>query len=263
MRRICLLNQKGGVGKTTTAVSLAAILAEVHKWRVLLIDLDPQANATRWLGVDAEADGQGKAIFEAYCGSGELLSHVVPTKTPGLDLLPGSSWLVGLERSLCTQPAAEFFLRDELAGTEERWDLIVIDCQPALNLPVIASLVACDDVLVPVETSGMSLEGLSKLTKTIARIQMHLNPNLSLGGILPCRTRRTTNAQTTLERLRQVFPAETFDTIIRENVRLEEAWSYQTPIHSYDPKSNGTQDYLAVTAELLSRWNNEQGAAVA
>jgi chromosome partitioning protein len=263
MRRICLLNQKGGVGKTTTAVSLAAILAEVHQWRVLFIDLDPQANATRWLGVDAESNGQGKAIFDAYCGSGDLLSHVVPTQTPRLDLLPGSSWLVGLERSLCTQPAAEFFLRDALAGSEERWDLIVIDCQPALNLPVIAALVACDDVLVPVETSGMSLEGLSKLTNSIARIRMHLNPNLSLGGILACRARRTSNAQTILERLRQVFPSEVFETVIRENVRLEEAWSYQTPIHSYDPKSNGTKDYLDVTSELLARWNKQEGAAVA
>jgi chromosome partitioning protein len=260
VRTLAVTNQKGGSAKTTTAVNLAAALAEKGK-RVLVVDLDPQASASSWLGVK---DG-GKGLYEVFADNGNLADLARETDVPGLALVPASGWLVGLERALAGEPGAETIFRRALRRLpRNRWDFVFVDCPPSLGFLAVSALVACEEVLVPVEASTLALAGLAALVQTVERVQDRLNPDLRLSAVLVCRVDSKTNLSRELvERLRERFGALVFRTVIRETVRLREAWSFSQPVTVYASRSPGAEDYRAVAAEILKRTNPRTTAKVA
>lgn len=249
-RVIALSNQKGGSGKTTTSVSLAAALA-ARKRKVLLLDLDPQASASHWLG---HRDA-GKETLEAFIGDGRLFDNIRSTSTPRLELVPSSSWLFGIEKALAGEVGAETILRRQLGDREEgRWDYILMDCPPNLGILTVSALTAADEILVPVEAHVMALSGLAQLMKTVELVQTRLNPQLQISGILPCRVdSRTRHSQEIVQHLRERFGDRVFQTVIRENVRLAECPSFSCSILEYAKSSNGAEDYLALAREVLAQ----------
>lgn len=244
------MNQKGGSGKTTTAVNLAAALGELGK-RTLVIDLDPQASATTWLGVK---DG-GRGLLDALTnGGGRLDELVLQTSAQGVDLVPSSTWLVGAERALASEVGAETVFRSLLKKLPDRWDFLLVDCPPSLGLLAVSALVATSEILVPVEVSPLALGGLANLTETVDKARERLNPELEISGVLACRVDMRTNLSAeVLDRLRAHFGKRVFQTVIRENVRLRECASFGKPITTYDPRSSGSEDFRAVARELLRR----------
>ena len=248
-RLIAITNQKGGSGKTTSAVNLAAALAE-GKHQVLLVDLDPQASASTWLGVK---DG-GRGLLDLLTEGGKLIDLVRQTNAPGVDLIPSSSWLVGVEKALAGEVAAETILRSHLANLPVQWKYILLDCPPALSLLTVNALAAAREVLVTVEAHVMALHGLARLIQTVGVIRERLNPELEITGILPCRVDvRTRHAQDVMEELRTRFGKLVFKTVIRENVRLAECPSFGQPITQYAPESHGAEDYRALAREILAQ----------
>lgn len=258
MRTVAVAMQKGGSAKTTTAVNLAAALAEKGK-RVLVVDVDPQANATSWFGIrDA-----GKGLFAAICENGSVSDILVPTAASGVDLVPSSAWLVGAEKALASEVGAETILRRRLKAVAGTYDVALIDTPPTLGILTVGALVAADEVLVPVEAHVMALNGLAQLLRTVGTVRDRLNEDLRLLGIVACRVdARTRHAQDVVEELRKRFPAEVFRTAVRENVRLAEAPSFGQPVTAYDPRSTGAEDYRALADEVLGRWK-KQGAGKA
>ena len=249
MRTIAVTNQKGGSGKTTTAVNLAAALGEKGR-RVLVVDLDPQASASAWLGVK---DG-GKGLLEVFTGEARLEDLVVPTSAEGVDLVPSSAWLANAEKALAGEPGAETVLRRAVARLGNRWDFVLIDCPPALGLLTVSALTAADEVLVPLEASAMALAGLAGLTRTVELVADRLNPGLSIAAVLACRVDVRTNlSKDVVDSLRASLGEKVMKTVVRENVRLREAWSFAQPITVYDTRSAGAEDYRAAAAELLRR----------
>ncbi len=253
MKTIAVAMQKGGSGKTSTTVNLAAALAEKGK-RVLVVDADPQANATSWLGIrDA-----GKGIFACLCENGSIDDILVQTGTKGVDLVPSSAWLVGAEKALAGEVGAEALLRGKLAAVAGSYDAVLVDTPPTLGILTISALVAADEVLVPVEAHIMALNGLVQLLDTVETVQKRLNEGLRVLGIVACRVdARTRHALEVVEGLRDRFPAEVFKTIIRENIRLAEAPSFGQPITAYDGKCAGAEDYRALAGEVLARWKRK------
>lgn len=255
MRAIAIVNQKGGTGKTTTTVSLGAALAERGR-RVLLIDLDPQHSTTTWLAVE----DVGKGVFDLFAEPErtETQSLVRPTATDNLYLLGASVWLVGAEKALSNQPGAETILREklgELDGTQ--FDYVLLDCSPNLGVLTVNALTAVREVLVPVECHVMGLQGLAQLLQTVEIVRKRLNPSLRIAGILACRLdNRTKHGPETVAILRCRFH-QTFQTVIRENVRLAECPSMGEPITAYAPSSSGAEDYRALAEELLSEERRE------
>lgn len=248
MRTLAIAMQKGGSGKTTTAVNLAAALAERGQ-RVLVVDIDPQANATSWFGVT----DVGKGIFTCLCENGSIEGVLRNTETLGVDLAPSSTWLVGAEKTLAHEIGAETLLRRRLRSLKERWDMVLIDTPPTLGVLTVNALVAADAVLIPVEAHVLALNGLAYLLRTVEAVRERLNEGLGLAGLVACRVdARTRHALEIVEELRKRFPKETFRTVIRENIRLAEAPSFGQPITLYDPKSSGAEDYRALADELLS-----------
>lgn len=248
MRTIAVMNQKGGSAKTTTTVNLAAALAIIGK-KILVVDLDPQANATTWLGA-----ANGKGVFEVLTGEKKLLDIVQASTSAGVDAAPGSAWLAGAERTLAGEVGAEFVFRKALEWLPEKWDVILVDCPPAIGLLSISALAACGEVIVPCEARTMALSGLAGLIQTLERVKDRLNPKLVLSGIVACRVDgRTKLSEEVVATLRDRFGDDVFRAVVRENVRLAEAPSFAKSIFDYDPKSTGAKDYTAVAKELLAR----------
>jgi chromosome partitioning protein len=248
MRTIAITNQKGGSGKTTTSVNLAAALGEKGK-QVLLIDLDAQASSSTWYGVN---DG-GKGLFEVFTGNVNLSDLVHKTATHGVDLVPSSSWLVGTDKSLAGEVGSEIILRRQLERLpKDRWDFVLLDCPPALGILTVNALAAAKEVLVPVEAHVLALNGLADLLKTLGVVKERLNPSLEITGILACRVDyRTRHALEVVEMLRTRFGKQVFKTVIRENVRLAESPSFSQPITQYDPGSHGAEDFRSLAAEII------------
>lgn len=248
MRTIAVLNQKGGSGKTTTAVNLAATLAEVGQ-RVLLIDLDPQASASLWYGFKEK----GKALFEVLTEDLEVERAIEKTEIEGLSFLPSSSILASVERTLANEVACESILKNKFHQMKEKaWDFVLIDCPPTLGVLSLNALTFANEVLIPVEAHVMALHGLVQLLKTISVVKQRLNPSLEIAGILACRVDlRTNHSQEVLKQLNSRFEGKVYKSIIRENVRLAEAPLHLKPINRYDTSCNGSHDYRKLTQEIL------------
>lgn len=244
--------QKGGSGKTTTTVNLAAALAEAGQ-RVLVVDTDPQANATTWLSASTD----GKGMFACLCENASIASIAIKSSAPGVTVAPATRWLVGAERSLAAEVGAETILRRRLAAVAGAYDVALIDTPPTLGVLTIGALVAADEVLIPVATHVLALNGLAQLMETVGVVRDRLNDRLRVLGILACRLdARTRHAVEVLEELRKRFPKETLKTAIRENIRLAEAPSFGVPITLYDGKSAGAEDHRALAAEIMQRWKD-------
>jgi len=251
MARIyALANQKGGVGKTTTAVSLGAYLANRGK-RVLLVDLDPQANATSSLGIDKNE--LERSIYDVLISSVPVDTVLVVTSQRGLDLLPSAPALAGADVELVEIPGRESRLAKALAAVSSRYDFIIIDTPPSLGLLTVNALVASDGVVIPVQCEYLPLEGLAQLVQTIELVHRKLNPQLRIRGVLMTMyDPRTRIAREVVQDVRRQFPRDTFRTIIPRSVRLSEAPSYGEPIGTYAPDSAGAQAYDAFGQEFLA-----------
>jgi len=250
MRTIAVINQKGGSAKTTTSVCLGATLAERGK-KVLLIDLDPQMSATIWLAIHAV----GRGVFDLFAEpeKTELQSLIHPTATPGLSLVGSSAWLVGAEKALSTEPGAEIILREKLATLGDAYDYVLIDCPPTLGVLTVNALTAVREVLVPVASHVMSLQGLAQLVQTVELVRKRLNPEIRISGIVACRLdQRTNHGPEIVAKLRARFP-ETLATTVRENIRLAECPSMGEPITAYSPNSSGAEDYRALATEIIQQ----------
>jgi chromosome partitioning protein len=248
-RIIAIANQKGGVGKTTTAVNLATAFAEAGR-RVLLIDLDPQGNASTGLGFPTEA--RGPTTYDLLRGDSELDTAMVPTVVLRLFLMPGSADLAGIELEMSQENRREFLLARMLRGQLGVFDEVLIDCPPSLNLLTINALVAADSVLVPLQCEFYALEGLAQLMRTIERVQQGLNPRLALEGVLlTMYDQRNNLSEQVAADVRRHFGGKVYATMIPRNVRVSEAPSHGLPALLYDPRCAGSLAYTQLAAEMM------------
>jgi chromosome partitioning protein len=246
---LAIANQKGGVGKTTTAINLGAGLGALER-RVLLVDCDPQGNATRGLGARAEPPH----LYHAMVGEVPISAAVRPSGFPNLDLVPAQRDLVGIEVELVGEAGWEQRLKQVLAEVAGRYDTILLDCPPSLGHLTVNALVAADGVLVPLQCEYFALEGLSELLATIQRIQGGLNRRLQIAGILlTMYDDRTNLSKDVAQEIRSHFAGKVYETVVPRNIRLAEAPSHGLPIFQYDIKSRGAEAYLAVAREILRR----------
>ena len=249
MQIIAISNQKGGCAKTTTAVNLAAGLAQAGR-RVLLIDLDPQGNASDWLGVSEATIGS----FEIFTTTKPIDELISPSVLTGISVIAGSGSLAGLDRILLNDAAPEGFLKKRLSSlSKQSWDEVILDTPPTLGLLTLNALTASDRLLVPVTTQVMSLSGVAQLMQTVDEVREGLNPRLELLGLVACRVdMRTLHAQDVIGALSESFGEKLLKTRIRENIRLAEAPSFKESIFQYRPKSGAADDYRALAQEVLS-----------
>lgn len=244
-----IVNQKGGVGKTTTAINLGAGLGALER-RVLLVDCDPQGNASRGLGVQASPPH----LYHALSGDVPLAEAVHPSGFPNLDVVPSQRDLVGVEVEFVGQAGWERRLEGVLAQVADRYETILLDCPPSLGHLTVNALTAADGVLVPLQCEYFALEGVSELMATVRRVQGGLNPRLGIAGILlTMYDDRTNLSRDVAEEIRRHFPGKVFETVVPRNIRLAEAPSHGLPIFQYDIKSRGAEAYLALAREVLRR----------
>ncbi len=255
-RVIAVANQKGGVGKTTTAINLATALAAINK-RALVIDLDPQGNASTGLGI-AVAD-RVRTSYHLLMGEADIESAATQTIVPGLWMIPSEPDLTGVEFELVTESDRAFRLRSALEGATEQFEYVLIDCPPGLGLLTLNGLVAARSILIPLQCEFFALEGLTQLLGTIERVRKGFNPSLEMEGVvLTMFDRRNNLSEQVANDVRQYLGAKVFDTVIPRNVRVSEAPSHGKPVLLYDFRSAGARAYMYLVSEMLRR---EQAAA--
>jgi chromosome partitioning protein len=267
LRTLAIANQKGGVGKTTTAINLGTALAAIGQ-RVLVIDFDPQGNASTGLGIPAET--RHKTAFDALTGGTTLLEAAVPTAIPGLHVVPANSDLVGLEGELGNDQGKAFKLRDAIAAlsaqlrskpADQGFGYVLIDCPPSLNILTLNAMAAANAVLVPVQCEFFALEGISQLKETIDQIRGTLNPSLEIQGVvLTMHDARTSLSREVAEEVRAFFGPKVYESVIPRNTRVAEAPSHGKPILLYDYDCAGSQAYIRLATEIIERERQNKAA---
>lgn len=254
-RVIAIANQKGGVGKSTTAINLSSCLGEAKK-KVLVIDMDPQGNTTSGLGVEKEV--LDSTVYELLLGECDLSDCLIELKYEGVALIPSNVNLAGAEIELIGIENKEFVLRDQIAQVKEQYDFIIIDCPPSLNMLTINAMTTADTVLVPIQCEYYALEGLSQLMHTIELVQERLNPDLGMEGVVfTMYDARTNLSLQVVENVKNNLNQTIYKTIIPRNVRLAEAPSHGMPINYYDGKSSGAESYRLLAEEVIHRGDEE------
>jgi chromosome partitioning protein len=248
---ISIANQKGGVGKTTTAINLASCLAVAEK-RTLLVDIDPQGNTTSGVGIDK--NNISITIYDSIINDQPILNSLLNTEIQFLDIIPSNIQLVGAEVELVSAFRREYKLKDALSAVADNYDFIVIDCPPSLGLLTINALVAAGSLIIPIQCEYYALEGLGQLLNTVDLVRKHLNPRLELHGVLlTMYDGRLNLSKQVAEEARKFFPEKVYETVISRNVRLSEAPSFGKPILLYDILCTGAANYINLAKEVLSR----------
>jgi len=251
LKIIAIANQKGGVGKTTTAVNLAAGLA-VSEMPTLLIDIDPQANATSGIGV--EKGTFEHSIYDVLTDSLKIADAIIPTQMDHLEILPSTNQLVGAEVELVSMMAREYVLKKALVNLPANYDFVIIDCPPSLGLLTVNSLTAADSVLIPIQCEYYAMEGLSQLLNTIRLIQRQLNKGLDIEGVLITMFDSRLNlSRQVADEVRAYFGEKVYETAVQRNVRLSESPSYGKPVILYDASSIGARNYMSLVSEVIKR----------
>lgn len=248
---LAIINQKGGVGKSTTAINLSAALGEMGK-QVLLIDLDPQGNSSSGLGI--EKSQVDHCIYDVLLNQTPVEEVIIPDICEGLDIIPATINLAGAEVELVSEMARENRLKDAVGSLRGKYDFIFIDCPPSLGLLTVNALVAADKLLIPIQCEFYALEGVTKLLDSMKRVKSLLNPSLDIYGVLlTMYDGRTTLSRQVVDEVRSYFGKTVFETLVPRTVKLSEAPSYGLPITQYDPAGKGSQSYISLAKEVISR----------
>lgn len=254
-RTIAIANQKGGVGKTTTAINLSACLAEKGK-KILAVDMDPQGNMTSGLGVDK--DSVENTIYNLIIGESKMEEVLIKDVLENLDIIPTNIDLSGAEIELLDVEEKEYIVRNEIDKIKDNYDFIIIDCPPSLSMLTINAMTTADSVLVPIQCEYYALEGLSQLIHTVELVKDRLNPKLTIEGVVfTMYDARTNLSLQVVENVKDNLEQTIYKTIIPRNIRLAEAPSYGIPINKYDPKSAGAESYLRLADEVIDKENEE------